>query len=143
MAARYLLDTDTCIYLRQRRPEKVIRHFGRLRPGEAVISVVTYGELFYGIEKHVLSSASFDRLAELNTLLPVLPLTLETAKAYGSIRADLERSGRLIGGNDLWIAAQAIEHNYLLLTSNPEDFSHLPGLRLAAIPLTRPATAPL
>jgi predicted nucleic acid-binding protein len=33
--------------------------------------------------------------------------------------------------NDLWIAAQAIEHNYLLLTANPADFANLPGLRLA------------
>ena len=130
MAARYLLDTDTCIYLRQRRPENVIRHFGRLRPGEAVISVVTYGELFYGIEKHVLSSASFDRLAELNTLLPVLPLTLETAKAYGSIRVDLERSGRLIGGNDLWIAAHARAEGLTLVTNNQKEFRRVKGLKL-------------
>jgi len=53
--------------------------------------------LFYGVEKDAQSRVSSDRLAELTTLLPVLPLTFETAKAYGSIRADLERAGRLIG----------------------------------------------
>src|ERR1700722_8126217 len=122
MAPRYLLDTDTCIYLRQRRPESVLKHFARLRVGDAAISVVTYGELFYGVEKHTQSSSAFDRLAELTTLLPVLPLTFETAKAYGSIRADLERTGRPIGSNDLWIAALAPAEGLTLVTNNLKEF---------------------
>jgi predicted nucleic acid-binding protein len=36
--------------------------------------------------------------------------------------------------NDLWIAAQAMEHGYVLLTLNTTDFEGLPGLRLAALP---------
>jgi tRNA(fMet)-specific endonuclease VapC len=130
MAPRYLLDTDTCIYLRQRRPENVVRHFARLKPGEASISVVTFGELSYGVEKKALSSESLARLEELATLLPVLPLTLETAKAYGSIRADLERTGRLIGGNDLWIAAHARAEGLTLVTNNQKEFRRVRGLKL-------------
>lgn len=130
MAPRFLLDTNTCIYLRQKRPESVLRQFARLKPGEAAISVVTYGELFYGFEKHATSITSFDRLAELMTVLPVLPLTYETAKAYGSIRADLERSGRLIGGNDLWIAAHALADGLMLVTNNQKEFRRVRGLRL-------------
>src|SRR5580704_14630479 len=122
MALRYLIDTDTCIYLRQRRPDNVLRHFPRLKVGEAAISVVTYGELFYGVEKNAQSNVSFDRLAELTTLLPVLPLTFDTARAYGSIRADLERSGRLIGSNDLWIAAHARAEELTLVTNNLKEF---------------------
>jgi tRNA(fMet)-specific endonuclease VapC len=130
MAPRYLLDTDTCIYLRQRRSENVMRHFARLDPGEAAISVVTYGELFYGVEKSAQSRVSFDRLVELTTVLPVLPLTFETARAYGSIRADLERSGRLIGGNDLWIAAHAQAEGLTLVTNNQKEFRRVRGLKL-------------
>jgi tRNA(fMet)-specific endonuclease VapC len=130
MAPRYLLDTDTCIYLRQERPENVLRRFAKLSVGEAVISVVTYGELFYGVEKNTQSSVAFDRLAELTTLLPVLPLTLDTAKAYGSIRADLERSGRLIGSNDLWIAAHARAEGLTLVTNNEKEFRRVRGLKL-------------
>jgi len=33
--------------------------------------------------------------------------------------------------NDLWIAAQAIENDYALLTANLKDFEGLPGLRAA------------
>jgi tRNA(fMet)-specific endonuclease VapC len=48
MEPRYLLDTNICIYIRQKRPEEVLRRFRRLRPGEAALSVITYGELLYG-----------------------------------------------------------------------------------------------
>jgi tRNA(fMet)-specific endonuclease VapC len=130
MEPRYLLDTDTCIYLRQRRPENVLKRFASLEPGEAVISVVTYGELFYGVEKHAQSGAPFERLIELTALLPVLPLTFETAKAYGSIRADLERSGRLIGSNDLWIAAHARAEGLTLVSNNQKEFRRVRGLKL-------------
>ncbi|HEY2819605.1 MAG TPA: type II toxin-antitoxin system VapC family toxin [Candidatus Acidoferrum sp.] len=130
MAPRYLLDTNTCIYLSQRRPENVVQHFARLKPGEASISVVTYGELSYGVEKRPPSLESLERLEELATLLPVLPLTLETAKAYGSIRADLERTGRLIGGNDLWIAAHARAEGLTLVTNNLKEFRRVRGLKL-------------
>ena len=130
MAFRYLLDTDTCIYLRQRRPENVLRHFAKLKVGEAAISVITYGELFYGVEKNAQSNVAFDRLTELTTLLPVLPLTFESAKAYGSIRAELERTGRLIGGNDLWIAAHARAEGLTLVTNNEKEFRRVRGLKL-------------
>jgi hypothetical protein len=35
--------------------------------------------------------------------------------------------------NDLWIAAQAIENDYALLTTNIKDFAGLPGLRVASL----------
>lgn len=48
MDTRYLLDANIVIYIRQKRPEGVLRRFARLRPGEAAISVIAYGELLYG-----------------------------------------------------------------------------------------------
>ena len=41
MEACYMLDTNLCIYIRQRRPEEVLCRFRKLRPGEAVLSVIT------------------------------------------------------------------------------------------------------
>jgi predicted nucleic acid-binding protein len=35
MEPRFLLDTNICIYIRQEKPEAVLRRFRRLRPGEA------------------------------------------------------------------------------------------------------------
>jgi tRNA(fMet)-specific endonuclease VapC len=51
MTARFLLDTDICIYIQRQRPEKVLARFQKLKPGDAAISVITWGELLYGAEK--------------------------------------------------------------------------------------------
>jgi tRNA(fMet)-specific endonuclease VapC len=46
-----------------------------------------------------------------------MPLPSEAAEKYGAIRADLERTGQIIGNNDMWIAAQAVAAG-LTLVSN-------------------------
>ncbi|HZC65207.1 MAG TPA: PIN domain-containing protein, partial [Candidatus Dormibacteraeota bacterium] len=51
MSARYLLDTNICIYLWQRRSQEALERFRKLQHGEAALSVITYGELVYGSEK--------------------------------------------------------------------------------------------
>ena len=50
MSARYMLDTNICIYLGQSRPAEVTRRFHQMQHGDAVLSVITYGELHYGAE---------------------------------------------------------------------------------------------
>ena len=51
MEPHYLLDTNICIYIRRKKPEQVLRRFRKLRPGEAVLSVITCGELLSGAAK--------------------------------------------------------------------------------------------
>jgi tRNA(fMet)-specific endonuclease VapC len=51
MPARYLLDTNICIYIHRQKPEEVLTRFQKLKPGDAAISVITWGELLYGAEK--------------------------------------------------------------------------------------------
>ena len=72
---RYMLDTNICIYIRQRRPDAVLQRFRGLRPGEAVISTITYGELRYGAEKSSEQDRALRLLGELLTLLPVQSLS--------------------------------------------------------------------
>jgi tRNA(fMet)-specific endonuclease VapC len=45
VAPRFLLDTNICIYIRRQRPPPVLARFRQLQSGEAVLSVITYGEL--------------------------------------------------------------------------------------------------
>src|ERR1035441_2172985 len=116
MEPRYLLDPNICIYIRQKRPEEVLRRFRKLRPGEAALSVITYGELLYGAAKSAQRIAALERLRELVQLLPALSLPESTAEAYGSIRAELEARGEMIGNNDLWIAAHAVVAGLTLVT---------------------------
>jgi tRNA(fMet)-specific endonuclease VapC len=130
MDVRYLLDTNICIYIRQRRPEVVLRHFHDLRPGEAAISVITYGELIYGAKKSKHSVAALETLQELTNLLPALPLPDAAADTYGTIRSELEMKGTLIGNNDLWIAAHAVASGLILVTNNEKEFRRVRGLTI-------------
>jgi tRNA(fMet)-specific endonuclease VapC len=125
-----MLDTNICIYIRQNRPPKVLARFRRLKPGDAVLSVITYGELAYGVEKSQHKTKALQQLAELAQLLPVMPLPEESAQAYGESRAALERQGQIIGNNDLWIAAHAKAANLTLITNNEREFKRIPGLKV-------------
>ncbi|HXW26085.1 MAG TPA: type II toxin-antitoxin system VapC family toxin [Xanthobacteraceae bacterium] len=130
MDARFLLDTNICIYIRRQRPREVLARFERLRPGEAVISVVTYGELAYGAEKSRLREQALRQLAELASLLPVMELPSQAGQFYGTIRAALEAKGETIGNNDLWIAAHARATGLTLVTNNEQEFRSIPGLKI-------------
>ena len=54
----------------------------------------------------------------------------ETAAHYARITRYLRGSKQLIGTNDLWIAACAMQHAMPLVTRNLQEFSRIPGLRL-------------
>ena len=130
MEPRYLLDTNICIYIRQQRPEEVLRRFRKLRPGEAAVSVITYGELLYGAAKSAHRAAAIASLRELVHWLPALPLPEIAAEAYGAIRTELAAKGEMIGNNDLWIAAHAVATGLTLVTNNEKEFRRMRGLKM-------------
>jgi predicted nucleic acid-binding protein len=74
------------------------------------------------------------RLAALNRLRkkPTLVIDEETGAIFGSLAAQLRRSGRNADSRiqDVWIASQAIQHGHRLLTRNPGDLEDIPGLDL-------------
>jgi predicted nucleic acid-binding protein len=51
----------------------------------------------------------------------------ETTHHYASLFLLLKKAGKPIPGNDLWIAALAVQHNLPLCTSDAH-FDHVPGL---------------
>ena len=130
MAARYLLDTNICIYIRKQRPPAVLARFEKLKAGEALLSVITYGELLYGAAKSQKREQALQALQELTSLLPVLALPAEAAEHYGQIRAALEAKGEIIGGNDLWIAAHAKAAGLIVVTNNEREFKRVKGLKV-------------
>lgn len=132
MPLRYLLDTNICIYVRQRRPTTVLARFAELKVGEAALSIVTYGELLYGVAKrHAPSSAgALGQLEEFISMIGVLPLTIGAGRSYWAVRSFLESRGQIIGSNDLWIAAHALSANLTLVTNNEREFRRVPDLKI-------------
>ena len=130
MDARFLLDTNTCVYIRRRRPPGLRARFERLKLGEAVLSVITYGELIYGVEKSQFREQATKQLAELAGLVPIVELPPQAGEFYGAIRASLEARGEIIGNNDLWIAAHAKAAGLTLVTNNEREFRRIQGLKM-------------
>jgi len=130
MKTRYMLDTNMCIYIAKHRPPEVRARFERLKPGQLVMSAITYGELYYGASKSSQQAKALAQLQELVQDIPVEELDSRASEAYGEIRATLEKEGRLIGNNDLWIGAHASALNLTLATNNEREFKRIPGLLL-------------
>ncbi len=128
--ARYLLDTNICIYIKNHRPAEVLARFSKLPPGKVAMSAITYGELCFGAEKSSKSKESRNILEHLVALIPVLPLDETVSIHYGKIRQHLQASGKPIGNNDLWIAAHALAGKLILVTNNEAEFKRVPGLRV-------------
>ena len=68
---------------------------------------------------------------------PQLRITLDTAEIFGGLAAKLRKAGKdpHVRINDLWLAAQAIQHGFRLLTSNAKDFADVPGLQMVVLKL--------
>ncbi len=130
MEPHYLLDSNIVIYFRQKRSEAIMRRFSQLRPGEAALSVIAYGELLYGAMKSSDPSSAVKRLHNLIQELPPLPLPEAAGETYGRIRADLAIRGEMIGNNDLWFAAHALAAELTLVTNNEKEFRRVHGLKI-------------
>jgi tRNA(fMet)-specific endonuclease VapC len=59
---------------------------------------------------------------------PILPWSSDISWQYGEIYRALAAKGRLIGTNDLWIAATALVNGMGVVTNNVDEFSRVPGL---------------
>ena len=129
-SARYLLDTNVCIYIRRRRPEAVLNRFRGLRVGEACMSVITFGELVFGANKSDRREQALVELNEFASMVPIVALPREAAIRYGAVRASLTRAGSIIGNNDLWIAAHALASDLIVVTNNVGEFKRVDGLRI-------------
>jgi len=126
---RFLLDTNIISAL-VRDPHGVVAE--RVRAvGEANVctSIIVAAELRYGAAKK--GSARLSAQLELVLdALDVLPFESPADASYGDIRAQLERAGTLIGGNDLLIAAQALATDCTVVTDNRREFERVKELRV-------------
>ena len=125
---KYLLDTDICIYIINKRPKRVLDRFRRHSVGDLGISSITASELAFGVAK---SGSAKNRAALEAFMLPleVAQYDLGAALIYGEIRAELERSGTTIGPLDTLIAAHALSLGTTLVTNNEKEFRRVAGLR--------------
>jgi len=127
---RYLLDTNICIYIINRKPPEVFRHFEHLAAGEIGISSITGAELAYGAEKSE-SARNQQALEKFLVPLEIVAFDATAMHHYGRLRARLEKkAGVPIGPLDMLIAAHALALACTLVTNNLREFERVPGLAL-------------
>ncbi len=125
---KYILDTNICIYIAKENPSQVLKRFESLSPGVVGMSIITHAELLYGAKKSNNSTKAEKLVSQLTELIPVLPVANNVAQHYADIRATLAKQGKIIGNNDLWIAAHVRSQDKILVTNNEKEFCRVDGL---------------
>ena len=123
---RVALDTSTVYALFKNEPFVATR----LRFAEAIfLPLPVIGEILFAAKKSAQCAANLKRVRELRHVSVALIPTEETASFYSDIRLDLEKKGRPIPVNDLWIAALCREHSVPLATRD-KHFDYIEGLQI-------------
>ncbi len=113
------------------------REHNRGTPGRAVsflegngdarlyLSFIVAGELAAGT-----SLADRSRWQAFLAPFYVLASNADVSWEYGRAYRYLQENGRLIGGNDLWIAATGLAYKMPVLTRDVEHYRRVPGLEV-------------
>ena len=123
---RILLDTNA--YTEFRRGHAAMQTV--IRKSERVcISLVVLGELLAGFYRGQRLRHNLEDLERFlsSAYVTLLPMTRNTADRFGRIQTRLRAKGTPLPTNDIWIAAQALEHG-LDLVSLDAHFSEVEGL---------------
>ena len=126
----YLLDTNHCIFLINHKYPQVGRRLARQKVGAVAVSTITTAELWHGVENSARKEQNQAALGKFLLPLEVLPFDEKAVQAYGNIRCQLERMGKVIGAMDLLIAAHAVSSGAVLVSQNLREFQRVPGLKL-------------
>lgn len=124
----YLLDTCTVSdFVKGNR--STLEKIYSLSPRDLYLSAISYMEIEYGLKNNpqkalVIQNVLHDFLGSIH----ILDFSTEEAISAGLIRVDLKKMGKPIGPYDLLIAATAIHHNLVLVTSNVKEFQRVKGL---------------
>lgn len=124
----YLLDTNTCIFIKNKKPLHVLEKLKSVLGSNVYISSITIAELQYGIYNS--SNIEKNRISLTEFLAPfeIIDFDDNDAELFGIIRSQLKKEGQIIGPYDMLIAAQAIARKLILVTNNTKEFSRVKDL---------------
>ena len=127
---RYMLDTDICSYVMKRSQDALLRRLQKVPVSDVCVSVVTKSELLYGVEVSPRRQQDETALNAFLNYVEVLDFPDNASSHYAQIRAQLKKSGKRIGANDLFIAAHARSLGLTLVTHNTQEFRRVNRLAI-------------
>lgn len=110
--------------------DHVLKRLQTIPVSDACISVITKSELLYGIEASARRHQDETALKAFLRYAEVLDFPDEASQHYARIRADLKRGGKMIGANDLFIAAHARSLGLTLVSNNTREFARVRDLEM-------------
>ncbi|MCL1464351.1 type II toxin-antitoxin system VapC family toxin [Argonema galeatum] len=124
----YLL--DTCVVSDfVKGEENTIKKLKSISPTEFFISFLTVMEVKYGLAINPQRAVKIQPIIEtLINSITILPFGSTEAEQAAQIRSILKIAGSPIGAYDVLIAATAITHNHIVVTSNVREFQRVPNL---------------
>ncbi|WP_353216537.1 type II toxin-antitoxin system VapC family toxin [Sandarakinorhabdus sp.] len=117
--ARYLLDTNICIYILDAKLPILRRRVEQQPLGSLVTSTIVLAEILRGTDPG--DRIVMARLNGLLDIVPALPFDAAAAETYARLPF---RRGRF----DRLIAAHALSRGLAVVTANAPDFADIPGL---------------
>jgi tRNA(fMet)-specific endonuclease VapC len=125
---RLIFDTNRYTDFARGTPEVVSRFESA---EELWLSIIVLGESRAGFAVGSKRRENEEKFEEFlaRPRVKVLKLDETTADQYAIVYSMLHRQGTLIPTNDMWTAAQALQHD-LTLDTRDQHFQHVPGLKL-------------
>jgi len=131
---KYLLDTNVISEMRKSHCNQNVKSFiDTIHSDELFLSVITIGELCFGIEKLPASKKKHELSIWLYTKVPnwfkdhIIGIDTETMVEWGKI---CSMAVRTLPAADTLIAASAITNHLFLVTRNVKDFDDIEGINL-------------
>ena len=128
---KFFLDTNICIYYLKGLFPKIKEKFLLNGPKSINILSIVKAELLYGAEKSKFKKNTFLKIKDFLSPYEIISFDNKSTFIYAKLKADLEKKGKIIGPNDLLIAASVIANNGILVTKNIKEFKRVKGLKLA------------
>jgi tRNA(fMet)-specific endonuclease VapC len=125
---KYLIDTNILIFLCNSKPKSLENKFKKHHPEEFAVSSITVGELIYGVNKSQHRDRNLQAILKILSPFKIIDFDSSDGWGYGEIRAELEKKGKTIGGNDMMIAAQAKQRGLIVITNNTREYKRVAGL---------------
>jgi tRNA(fMet)-specific endonuclease VapC len=134
----YLLDTNHCSQIIMQKPT-LLNKLTQYQQEKLFTCSIVQGELIDMVERSQQKDANFQLVKQFLSGIQVYSVTPEVSDVYGNLKARIfdhfapkDKSQRRrfqlrdlgFGDNDLWIAATAIHHGFILVSCD-SDFTRL------------------
>lgn len=125
---RYLLDTNIISDIVRNPKGRAAKRIRQVGEANVCTSIIVTSEARFGVAKRN-SPQLTQQLEAVLKRLDIVAFEAPADVTYAAVRSELEKQGRPIGGNDLFIAAHALTLGATLVTANESEFARIDGLK--------------